>query len=333
MANIERDQYWDSLKFVLIFLVVYGHTIGSSGVFNHAMYGFIYLFHMPLFIFISGRFSQIKDKGKYKKGILKLLETYIVFQILWRLFAFVSEKDFSQLFPKLIDSPWWILWYLFSLICWRTIIYLIPERYIHNQPLLIIPISLFIGIIGGFIPIDLQFSFQRTAAFFPFFVLGYYSERVDVKSLIKKIPIYIPILFLGILFIVIYLNPDVNFEFTKCKSSYYSDPEMSPILCCIIRCAFIAIATIISIMVMRLVPTNQRFAKWGTNTLFIFIYHAFFVQALNIAKKQSTILHNELLLFGLAVLFTMLLINLSRFKFFSYLLNPYTYMRFKSKRK
>ena len=316
MASIERDQYWDSLKFVLIFLVVYGHTIGSSVGFNHAMYSFIYLFHMPLFIFISGRFSQIKDKGKYKKGISKLLETYVFFQIVWRLFAFVAEKDFSQIFPKLIDTPWWILWYLFSLICWRAIVLLIPERFLHNQPLLIITISLFIGVIGGFIPIGIKFSFQRTVAFFPFFVLGYYSERVDVKSLIKKIPIFIPITVLSILFIVIYLNPNVN-----------SNPEMSPIICCIIRCAFIAIATIISIMVMRLVPTNQRLANGGSKTLFIFIYHAFFVQALNIAKKLNVIPHNELLLFGLSVLFTILLINLSRFKFLNYLLNPYTHMR------
>ena len=80
---VERDNFWDSLKFLLIFFVVYGHmieTYAPDGYFNRAMYNFIYIFHMPFFMFISGRFSQIRDRAKYKKTIVRLFETYLVFQ-------------------------------------------------------------------------------------------------------------------------------------------------------------------------------------------------------------------------------------------------------------
>lgn len=58
---MKRDLYWDSLKAILIILVVYGHMISPyapDGSFNRAMCSFIYTFHMPLFIFISGRSSD-----------------------------------------------------------------------------------------------------------------------------------------------------------------------------------------------------------------------------------------------------------------------------------
>ena len=58
-----RDSYWDCLKFYLIFLVVLGHTLelsNNEGTVNRAVYNCIYLFHMPLFVFISGRFSHIR---------------------------------------------------------------------------------------------------------------------------------------------------------------------------------------------------------------------------------------------------------------------------------
>ena len=52
-----RDNRIDSLKGLLIILVILGHvitTIDNVNIVNHAVMGFIYIFHMPLFILISG---------------------------------------------------------------------------------------------------------------------------------------------------------------------------------------------------------------------------------------------------------------------------------------
>ena len=63
-----RDTRIDSLKFVLICLVILGHclelfSLHLTPVTNH-LYQFIYLFHMPLFVFISGCFKYFIDIEK-----------------------------------------------------------------------------------------------------------------------------------------------------------------------------------------------------------------------------------------------------------------------------
>lgn len=129
-----RDLYWDSLKFILIFLVVLGHTLEINipdGSVNRAIYNTIYLFHMPLFVFVSGRFSHIKDRDKYKKGILRLIETYVVFQIVYSLILPLLKGE--ELLWKYLIVPNWIMWYLMCLIWWRLFIYFTPPQFAKNE--------------------------------------------------------------------------------------------------------------------------------------------------------------------------------------------------------
>lgn len=53
----KRDYLIDNLKVILMFAVVFGHTIEyyiNQDDTLKSMYMYIYIFHMPLFIFISG---------------------------------------------------------------------------------------------------------------------------------------------------------------------------------------------------------------------------------------------------------------------------------------
>lgn len=74
MTELKRNSYFDTTKFILIFLVVFGHFLESKmghSLICNELHAFIYLFHMPLFIFISGYFSHRSDKksfGKVKAG-------------------------------------------------------------------------------------------------------------------------------------------------------------------------------------------------------------------------------------------------------------------------
>ena len=80
----------DNLKAILIFLVVLGHLLIS---FTHdtcetAKYlsSFIYSFHMPLFIIISGYFSK---KEITKAYILKLLLIFIIMNISFSFYDYI----------------------------------------------------------------------------------------------------------------------------------------------------------------------------------------------------------------------------------------------------
>lgn len=59
-----RDERFDTLKFVLIILVCWGHLIQiDKNVFSGetiALFKLIYTFHVPLFAFMSGFFYKSK---------------------------------------------------------------------------------------------------------------------------------------------------------------------------------------------------------------------------------------------------------------------------------
>ena len=60
-AVAKRSQKWDILKLILIFLVVLGHGVDyftRSSEFMKGLFLFIYSFHIPVFIFVSGVFSK-----------------------------------------------------------------------------------------------------------------------------------------------------------------------------------------------------------------------------------------------------------------------------------
>ena len=72
--NKERDYFFDNLKAVLIFLVVLGHFLlpihGESVLV--VVKRLIYVFHMPLFVFVSGYFAK-----KIKTGSI-ILKKYCI---------------------------------------------------------------------------------------------------------------------------------------------------------------------------------------------------------------------------------------------------------------
>lgn len=61
----ERNYLFDNLKFLLIVLVVFGHSLEEISLeHNYAIIrAWIYSFHMPVFVFISGYFSKSVRRG------------------------------------------------------------------------------------------------------------------------------------------------------------------------------------------------------------------------------------------------------------------------------
>lgn len=73
----ERDTYWDMVKAILIFLVIVGHVLLNVQYYNNyhgPLFKGIYLFHMPLFMLISGYFAA---KSTARRG-WRVIYTYLV---------------------------------------------------------------------------------------------------------------------------------------------------------------------------------------------------------------------------------------------------------------
>ncbi len=324
--DMKRDTFWDSLKFVLIFFVIYGHmieTYAPDNSFNRAMYNFIYTFHMPFFMYISGLFSQINDRAKYRRGILMILETFIVFQLIRCIKPILIggsfHLDYHILYPK------GTLWYLAYLPVYRIFIYLMPKHCLDSHPRAIIISSIALALLWGFIPTG---SFEKLLSFFPYFMLGYYSCRINIKETIKKIPLIVSLLGITIIFITIYLTINFNIGYIiYYETSYYwTDPVIAPEILCLSRIIAYILAIIISVFIMRIVLYKNVFPQYGSKTLFIYMYHTFIVLALRSLIAKGYLPQDEIILLFYTIAILIGLILLSKVSFFTFLMNPITYI-------
>ena len=101
MEKLEADHsYLNVLKGLLIVLVVIGHfgqTVANNLPSNIAFIGqgivlFIYLFHMPLFLFVSGFLSKNAEKRR-QKAFEDLFVPYVAFQLLVGICMLVLTKS------------------------------------------------------------------------------------------------------------------------------------------------------------------------------------------------------------------------------------------------
>jgi len=202
----ERFYKFDSIKFILIILVIYGHMLESNRTesLNSEIYACIYLFYMPLFILISGYFSkkyiEIDSFWKSEFRLFEVLLIFHIFSIIYKWLILDSNIGLAD-----IVIPGFGSWYLLSLIYWRALLQFIPQKVIESRWLIMICVMA--SLLGGFIPLGGVLSIQRTFTFLPFFFLGYIINRRNILSKITlKYPSNIVILIIGISLTIILNN-------------------------------------------------------------------------------------------------------------------------------
>lgn len=272
---IMRNYKFDNIKGILIILVVFAHFIeGVSG--TEYIYKFIYTFHMPLFIFVSGYFGKFNKK----KLILHLIYPYVVFQIIDLCFnaIFISHKEIHLQLTK----PWWLLWYLFAMIIYHLLIPLIQSK----NPLYCTGI-LSVSIIAAFLAaynkdIGYFLALSRTIAFAPYFIAGYYcaqSSRLKqllnrATSLSVRYKLLAIVAFLSVA-IGIYFHPLA--DKVLYRSYGYEAAHYRPI----IRLALLVCASLMIYFFMIFVSDQKitGLSTLGKYTLPVFIFHAFIVKS------------------------------------------------------
>ena len=164
-----RIALWDNARFVLIVLVVVGHaisTVRTGSELGFALYAYIYLFHMPAMILLSGLFSKPEVSPKAVRSTVQLLVVWLIWEGIWALIRlFVEDRPPGSGF---LVSPAWTLWFLVTLITMRIALPYIARL---RHPLMF---SIAVALIAGLSPaIGTEFSASRTLSFLPFFVAGW----------------------------------------------------------------------------------------------------------------------------------------------------------------
>lgn len=192
----ERILWADSLKGLLMILVIIGHAIqvilGNDCENNHA-WNLIYSFHMPAFMSVSGWFAYRLDRKKngYFSVCVRRSNQVLVPYFFWSLFNWIIGGGSLERLPLLITNPdsyFWFLWVLF----WICIIFVgcqwLADKLKIDE---LIPIGL-VGLILMSIMVGLEFrmfGFQFLAYYFIFYTLGYCIHRYPLLQLKNNIVI------------------------------------------------------------------------------------------------------------------------------------------------
>ncbi|MDZ5129744.1 acyltransferase family protein [Clostridium perfringens] len=289
MKTQNRNYLIDNSKGLLIFLVVLGHSlefIRKDYEVARLLYVFIYEFHMPVFVFISGYLSKNVEKGR-RNAVRNFLTPFLLFNIIWNLITLVGplflRGEFTELPSEQAFSfftPGWALWYIFAMFLWKI---LLPDLLkFKNIFILSIIAGIFVKLSGEF---GSYMALSRTITFAPFFLAGYYSSEEKLKkfrkftrfNILNKVP-SILILIIGVLIALIFVNySNIADEFFWADRSY-SNFNIEIFTGILLYIAVYIIGFAFVYVFINLMPVNQTFlSKIGKNTLSVYFLHTYFI--------------------------------------------------------
>lgn len=265
-----RIGWLDSLKGFLIVLVVFGHVILPIDRMPSQisfLYDFIYLFHMPLFVFVSGFFA----KSAFKDGRLRAnrILSYVILAFLFN--VAVRTIDPGALTFKNVFFFSSAPWYMMSLATWMCLTPLLKSL----KPWFAVSASFAMAIGLAVSPISTDFmSLSRTISFLPWFALGYYMsgdmlQRVRTKR--SRTICVIALVVVAVLSVVLreqLMSPIMVFS--------AGNNEASGALLELLggKCLSIVLAAVLSLGFMALMPDRNRVLEaLGKSTLPIYVGH------------------------------------------------------------
>ncbi|HDS3387575.1 TPA: acyltransferase family protein [Proteus mirabilis] len=268
-----RNKKIDSIKGVLIFLVVFGHflesMIGWKGNNSSALLHVIYSFHMPFFILISGYFFSVNN---FNKKFLGVLFVYIIYQTIYTLPAIIN----GTLSYRYFYEPNWIMWFLMSTLFWMSI-----TKFIKNITLPVIIVSIICSLLVSMCHIDGHIlSYMRTIVFYPFFIIGLYLKQrnigVDSVSRLRVIPLIL----IFILFTSIFLYFDVD-KWVLFGLYSYNDAGYTDVEGVLLRSLVFSYSALIIILLSRIIKESNILSYIGERSLSIYLTHGIIVIVLN----------------------------------------------------
>ena len=195
----KRNYSLDIFKGILIFLVVFGHFLlpvkeRKYALFNKLFF-FIYSFHMPAFIFLSGYFyyNSWKRKGTKLKSVIPLIMLFLMMKILLHIsdMLFYGDRNIIPDFLHESSTPW----YISALIFFRLSLYPL-ELFLklNKKKLTYDAVTIYVTVLTVFftffsmlnmnwqVRIDDFLSLDRVVSFAPYFYIGILYKKYSSVS-------------------------------------------------------------------------------------------------------------------------------------------------------
>lgn len=332
--TMNRIYKYDNIKAVLIFLVVVGHLTTDYVGTSHAVRWFtlwIYAFHMPAFIFVSGLMHKhyITDKqavAGFKGNVSLRWDKVIGF-----LLCAYGLKIFLQVFRTVIGQHpnfYWlkepgIPWYLIVMAEYEIILYCLRWADTKKKQYTLVVIAMSISAVIGYFPaVGDVLCLSRMINFMPIFLLGYYIDtnkltEFSAKRWAKTVSWIVVIASL----VACYVGPWTSYRLRKYftgRRSYEFLEGFFPgtySYAWLIRIGIWLVAILITLAVVVIIPNKNCgfFSTIGTRSLSIYFWHRPFCYWLcdigvypTLAKMAGSYSLGLLLYVALALAMTML---------------------------
>lgn len=312
----QRIYRYDNVKAFLIFLVVVGHMTTDYVSDSHLVRWttlWIYTFHMPAFIFISGLVhKQYITEERAAAGIRG--ETRMrMDKILGFFLCGYGLKIFLQFTRTLMgQNPLWhwiaepgIPWYLFVMAEYELLFYLMRRIDAKVKPWMMIAGAFALSAVIGYFPaVGDTFCLSRMINFLPIYMTGYYLDMRAFNSSVEKIRYkaagaVVIITSLVICRVLPWGGYSLRKWFTGRRSyDFLSDFFGSAAISYgwLIRIAIWAVAIAITLAVIAVIPDRDLgFAStMGSRTLNVYFWH----RPLCYLFRNWAVLPNLFVLFG-----------------------------------
>lgn len=272
------ETFFLNLRFMLIVTVFVGNMIEpliSDNNAMHSLYLWIFSFHMPLFVLVTGYFAKKNLAGAAgRKILLQIALQYLIFQSLYSALD-VSVFHVSNIHHSFF-APYLLLWFLASHACWRLLM-LGMGRWSKTAQ---IGFALAAGVAVGYLQLDgVWFSISRTFVYLPFFVIGYHFSFSTFAGLYKK---YVKMAAAAASILLFALLATVGAGLPAgwlYGSMTYMQLGTGEWYAGLFRLAIYFLQFTASLAFLGWVPYQvNRMTDWGRRTLYVFLLHGFIVR-------------------------------------------------------
>jgi fucose 4-O-acetylase-like acetyltransferase len=271
-----RDPWLDNAKMVLVTIVVVGHMmvlVPDGGAKSHT-YDFIYYFHIPAFVLVTGYLSR---SFRYTRRHLWALVTTMVVPYIVFSWLMIHWRELLDQVPPDLEwflNPRWPMWYLAAVVMWR-----LATPVLRWHPVMV-PVSVVISLVAGMSNHE-TFDINRALGFLPFFVLGLHL-RPEHLAVLRRRGAWVAGI-VGMLFIWWLAGRTDDLWATQFLyfRAPYAELGVGDAEGMWIRARLIVVALIGSAAVLTLVPHPRSFlTRMGAWSLVVYLCHGFVVRYL-----------------------------------------------------
>ncbi len=274
-APKERVAYLDNARYWVMLLVVIGHSLTQFVAMDsaRAVYVWIYSFHMPFFILISGYTARryMGDARQVRRIVSTLVVPYLMVETTLQLLTRHYDGKPNPLAPL---SPQWLGWFLAALFVWRLTT---PIWRALKYP---ITTSIVISLLVGLIEVPNVLALPKILGFLPFYVVGLHMTR-ERFVMLSRAPVRIAAaITLTAAFVICYLySSSWTLDWLLYKARYDEEPLGATSLAGITqRAELLVVGFVLTFAALALVPRRRSWTtRLGERTFYCYLLHGYVI--------------------------------------------------------